>query len=33
VGLKGDTVQNGTPTPYNPVDVVGVEELEIAGKH
>lgn len=26
IGLKGNTVQNGTPTPSNPVDVVGVGE-------
>lgn len=26
--LKGNTVQNGTPTPANPVDVVGVGTLD-----
>ena len=28
LSLKGNTVQNGTPTPTNPVAVVGVGELE-----
>lgn len=31
--IKGNTVQNGTPTPSNPVDVVGVGELETTGEH
>lgn len=31
--LKGNTVQNGTPTPSNPVSVVGVGELETTGEH
>ena len=31
--LKGNTVQNGTPTPSNPVPVVGVGELETTGEH
>lgn len=28
IGLKGNTVQNGTPTPDNPVPVVGVGDLD-----
>ena len=31
--IKGNTVQNGTPTPSNPVPVVGVGELETTGEH
>lgn len=31
--IKGNTVQNGTPSPSNPVDVVGVGELETSGEH
>ena len=31
--LKGNTVQNGTPTPSDPVPVVGVGELETTGEH
>jgi hypothetical protein len=31
--IKGNTVQNGTPSPSNPVDVVGVGELETTGEH
>lgn len=31
--IKGNTVQNGTPTPSNPVTVVGVGELETTGEH
>ena len=31
--IKGNTVQNGTPTPANPVPVVGVGELETTGEH
>lgn len=28
IGLKGNTVQNGTPTPDNPVPVIGVGDLD-----
>lgn len=28
IGLKGNTTQNGTPTPDNPVPVVGVGDLD-----
>ena len=31
--IKGNTVQNDTPTPSNPVPVVGVGELETTGEH
>ena len=31
--IYGNMVQNGTPTPSNPVDVVGVGELETTGEH
>lgn len=31
--IEGNTVQNGTPTPQNPVDVVGVGTLETSGEH
>lgn len=31
--IEGNTVQDGTPTPQNPVDVVGVGELETSGEH
>lgn len=31
--IKGNTVQNGTPSPSNPVDVVGCGELETTGEH
>lgn len=31
--IKGNTVQDGTPTPSNPVPVVGVGELETTGEH
>lgn len=31
--ISGNTIQNGTPTPSNPVDVVGVGELETTGEH
>ena len=31
--IKGNTVQNGTPTPSNPVSVDGVGELETSGEH
>ena len=31
--IKGNTVQSGTPTPSNPVPVVGVGELETTGDH
>lgn len=31
--IKGNTVQNGTPTPSAPVPVVGVGELETTGEH
>lgn len=31
--IKGNTVQSGTPTPSNPVPVVGVGELETTGEH
>lgn len=31
--IYGNTVQDGTPSPQNPVDVVGVGELETSGEH
>lgn len=31
--IKGNTVQNGTPTPNHPLPVVGVGELETTGEH
>lgn len=31
--IKGNLQQSGTPTPQNPVDVVGVGELETSGEH
>ena len=31
--LKGNTVQNGTPTPSAPITVQGVGELETTGEH
>jgi len=31
--IKGNTVQNGTPSPSNPVSVDGVGELETSGEH
>ena len=33
ITLKGNTEQSGTPSPQNPVDVVGVGELETSGEH
>lgn len=31
--IKGNTTQSGTPSPSNPVDVVGCGDLETSGEH
>lgn len=33
LSIKGNTTQSGTPSPSNPVSVVGVGELETTGEH
>lgn len=33
LSIKGNTTQSGTPSQSNPVDVVGVGELETSGEH